>query len=64
VNEFRRFLPRAGASGSGLIQFWGPKVSRTYRAGDQPGPWERVGDDDSLRTVEVSEIDRISDAKS
>lgn len=63
VNEFRRFIPKVGAAGSGLVQFWGPRFRREYVAGEEPGSWEAYGTEESLRTVEVVEIEKITDAK-
>lgn len=63
MNEYRRYLPRRGSSGSGLVQFWGPKMRRRYKPGDKPPAWEPDGAEDNLRTVEVSAIDHITDAK-
>lgn len=38
VQVFRRFLPRRGADGKGLVQFYGLAASRTRPAEDRTKP--------------------------
>jgi len=63
VNEFRRFLPKVGNSGLGLVQFWGPKARRRFQLGSAPPPFVSDNDEFALRTVEVSDIEKVTDAK-
>ncbi len=53
VDHFRRFLPRRGESGNGLLQFWGVKATRRYAPGTDKGAWQ-IGRDGMLHTVEIT----------
>jgi hypothetical protein len=58
VDRYRRFLAKRGATGLGLVEFWGIRASRTYQVDDGPGEW--VTDDRRrLHTVEVGSITKI-----
>jgi len=52
VDYFRRFLPRRGSSGNGLLQFWGVRATRSYFPGEDKGAWQ-MGRDGMLHTVQI-----------
>lgn len=58
VDRFRRLLPNRGSDGRGLIQFWGPRARREYKAGDDQPEWEVV-DQRKMHTVNVGEITKL-----
>jgi hypothetical protein len=63
VNEFRRFIPKAGEARLGLVQFWGPRARRRYAAGSKPPPFEVDCPEDTLQTVDVSAVQDVTDAR-
>jgi hypothetical protein len=58
VDRFRKFIDRRGADGRGLIQFWGPRATRTYKVDDGAPAWE-VQEERKMHTVTVGNITKI-----
>lgn len=63
VDRFRRFLPGRGLSGRGLIQFWGVRASRCYKAGDTPASWSTAETETRMHTVEISQTLTVKKAR-
>lgn len=68
VHEFRRVLPGVGRTGRGLVQFWGQRATRRREYNRREEGWEALSSgwkidprQHELHTVEISDIDRITD---
>lgn len=58
VDRFRRFLEKRGASGRGLIEFWGIRASRSYVVDNGASEWVK-DPARKLHTLEVGSISKI-----
>jgi hypothetical protein len=55
VERFRRFLKGRGSHGTGLVQFYGQKATRRFKAGAKKPAWT-VDPEVKMHTVELAEL--------
>lgn len=53
VDLFRQFLPRRGANGLGMVQFYGPRATRKFPVGSKKKPAWEVGLDHRCHTLTI-----------